>query len=123
MSEQEEIGRKVSRLLDSRLGDIKQSTLNRLQSARRASLEGYHMTGTVVNVGQGVSTRSWHEWHAKTRKLLAVIALLFALGGVLYWHSFQQSDENEELDVMLLADDLPVDAYLDDEFDEWLNQP
>jgi hypothetical protein len=34
----------------------------------------------------------------------------------------QQSDENEEIEIMLLVDDLPIDAYLDDELGEWLNQ-
>ncbi len=122
MSEQEEMGRKVSRLLDSGLGGIKQSTLNQLQSARRASLESYHMADAVVNVGQGMSTRSWHDWHARTRKWLSLVALLFALGSALYWQSFQQNDEAEEIEIMLLADELPIDAYLDDEFDEWLDQ-
>ena len=122
MSEQEEMGRKVSRLLDSGLGGIKQSTLNQLQSARRASLESYHMADAVVNVGQGMSTRSWHDWHGRTRKWLSLVALLFALGSTLYWQSFQQNDEAEEIEIMLLADELPIDAYLDDEFDEWLDQ-
>lgn len=122
MSEQEEVGRKVSRLLESGLGGIKQSTLNQLQSARRASLESYHRADAVVNVGQGMSTGSWHDWHVRTRKWLSLVALLFALGSVLYWQSFQQNDETEEIEIMLLADELPIDAYLDDEFDEWLDQ-
>ena len=43
-----EIGKKITQLLDLGLDDIKQSTLNRLQSARRASLENYHMAESVV---------------------------------------------------------------------------
>jgi hypothetical protein len=76
----------------------------------------------VVNVGQAASTRSWHDWHSRTGRWLSVITLLFVLAGVLYWQSFQQSDENEEIEIMLLVDDLPIDAYLDDEFAEWLDQ-
>ena len=49
---------KIAQLLDRGLDDIKQSTLNRLQSARRASLENYHMAETMVNVGQ-VLLRGW----------------------------------------------------------------
>jgi hypothetical protein len=48
------------------------------------------------------------------------LALLFAITGIIYWQTFQQSDENEDIDIMLLLDDLPVNAYLDDEFDAWL---
>ena len=116
-----EVGREVARLLDHGLNDIKQSTLNQLQSARRASLENYRMAGAIVNVGRGVSARGGHDWHLKTGKLLSLITLLFALVSVVYWQAFHPSDENEEIDIMLLVDDLPINAYLDNEFDAWLD--
>ena len=47
-----EVGREVAQLLDRGLDDIKQGTLNRLQSARRASLENYHVAETVVRLGK-----------------------------------------------------------------------
>jgi hypothetical protein len=117
-----EVGKKITKLLDLGLDDIKQSTLNRLQSARRASLENYHMAESMSNVGQGASARNGNEWQVKTRKLLSIIALLFTLAGILYWQALQQGDENEEIDILVLADDLPINAYLDDEFDAWLDQ-
>ncbi|MDE2365463.1 MAG: DUF3619 family protein [Betaproteobacteria bacterium] len=115
-----EIGRKAAQLLDLGLDDMKQSTLNRLQSARRASLENYHVAEVAVSVGQGAAARG-HDWHHGTRKLLSAIALLFAIAGVIYWPALQPGDENEEIDIMLLVDDLPINAYLNDEFDAWLN--
>lgn len=118
-----ELGRKIARLLDHGLDDIKQSTLNQLQSARRAALENYHMTEEIVTAGHGVSARGGHDWHLKTRKWLSLIMLLFAFASVVYWQTFQQGDENEEIDIMLLVDDLPINAYLDDEFDAWLDHP
>ena len=117
-----EIGKKITKLLDLGLDDIKQSTLNRLQSARRASLENYHMAESLSNVGQGASARNGNEWQVKTGKLLSIIALLFTLAGILYWQTLQQGDENEEIDILVLADDLPINAYLDDGFDAWLDQ-
>lgn len=122
MSEQE-IGKKVTRLLDGGLDDIKQGTLNRLQSARRASLENFQKAEAAVSVGHGALAKGRNGWHAKTGKLLSVIGLLSALAGALYWQTFQQTDENEEIDIMLLVDELPINAYLDDEFDEWLDYP
>ncbi|SOD41213.1 DUF3619 family protein [Nitrosovibrio sp. Nv4] len=121
-----EIGTKIARLLDRGLDDMKQGTLNRLESARRASLENYHIRETVVGVdhghsGQGASARSGHDWYSRTAKLLSAIALLFALASIAYWQTLQQSDENEDIDIMLLVDDLPINAYLDDEFDTWLD--
>ena len=117
-----EVGKKITKLLDLGLDDIKQSTLNRLQSARRASLESYYMAESVANVGQGTSARNGNEWQIKTGKLLSIIALLFALAGIFYWQTLQQSDENEEIDILVLTDDLPINAYLDDGFDAWLDQ-
>ena len=40
--------------------------------------------------------------------------------GIIYWQSLQQGDENEDIDIMLLVDDLPINAYLDNEFEAWL---
>lgn len=116
-----ETGKKVAQLLDRGLDDIKQSTLNQLQSARRASLENYRMAGAIVTVGGGVSARSGHDWRLKTGKLLSLITLLFALASGVYWQALHPGDENEEIDIMLLIDDLPISAYLDNEFDAWLD--
>lgn len=120
-----EVGREVAQLLDRGLDDIKQGTLNRLQSARRASLENYHVAETVVRLGKSgqiASSRGGHHGHSRAGKLLSVITLLLALVSAIYWQNLQQSDENEEIEIMLLVDDLPIDAYLDDEFGEWLDQ-
>lgn len=117
-----EVGKKITKLLDLGLDDIKQSTLNQLQSARRASLENYHVAESVSNVGQGTSARNGNEWQVKTRKLLSIIALLSTLAGIVYWQALQQGDENDEIDILVLADDLPINAYLDDGFDAWLDQ-
>ena len=115
-----EIGRKIAQMLDHGLDDMKQGTLNRLQAARRASLDNYYLAEATVSVGQGTSAHG-HDRHYRARKLLSVIALLFVIAGITYWQTLQPGDENEDIDIMLLVDDLPVNAYLDDEFDEWLN--
>ncbi|SCY69282.1 Protein of unknown function [Nitrosospira sp. Nl5] len=116
-----EIGRKVAQLLDRGVDDMKQSTLNQLQSVRGASLENYYMAKGIVTVGRGASARSGHEWYQKTGKLLSLITLLFVLASIVYWQALHLSDENEEIDIMLLVDDLPINAYLDNEFDAWLD--
>ena len=116
-----DVGRRVAHLLDNGLDHIRQGTLNRLESARRASLENYHVVEAMVDAGQGASARTGSDWHSGARKLLSAIALVFALASVVYWQALQPGDENEEIDIMLLVDDLPIDAYLDDEFDAWLD--
>lgn len=119
--DENEIGRNVARLLDCSLDNLRQSTLNRLQAARRAALENYQMAETEISVGQGASARGGHEWHLRTGKLLSAIMLVVALAGIAYWQTLQPIDENEEIDIMLLVDELPVNAYLDNELDAWLD--
>ena len=47
-------------------------------------------------------------------------ALLLALG---YWQYLeQQGADLGDIDAALLADDLPVNAYLDHRFDAWLKR-
>ena len=47
--------------------------------------------------------------------------LVAALGfGYQQWHTVQQVHEFEEIDLHLLASDLPIDAYLDRGFQNWL---
>ena len=119
--DENEIGRNVARLLDCSLDNLRKSTLNRLQAARRAALENYQMAETEISVGQGASARGGHEWHLRTGKLLSAIMLVVALAGIAYWQTLQPIDENEEIDIMLLVDELPVNAYLDNELDAWLD--
>ena len=123
MNNDTELGSKVARLLDRSLDDIKQGTLYRLQSARRASLEDYRLAADTIAVGGGALARSGngqHSQHFNARMLLPLIALLFALAGTAYWQILQQDDDNGEIDSLLLSDDLPINAYLDKGFDAWL---
>jgi len=91
------------------------------EDARRVALENYQMAEAEISVGQGISARGGHEWHLNTRKLLSAIMLVAALAGIAYWQTLQPIDENEEIDIMLLVDELPVSAYLDNELDAWLD--
>jgi hypothetical protein len=50
------------------------------------------------------------------------LALLVAAAGFGYhqWHTVQQVHEFEDIDMHLLASDLPIDAYQDTGFQNWL---
>jgi len=118
------LGNKIARLLDHGLGEIKQGTLYRLQQSRREAVTHYHAAGAVRNAGGTLAAHghgSGHlNWHFKPAMLLPLIMLLALLVGLGYWHDHQQGEEMAEIDTLLLADDLPFDAYLDQDFDRWL---
>jgi CHASE3 domain sensor protein len=116
------LGNKIAQLLNRSLDDIEQHTLNRLQSARRASLEkNYRVVETLVTAGDNPTIRGENSSYFNAKNLISLVTLLLVLAGVSYWQTLQYGDENEEIDIMLLADDLPVNAYLDNEFDVWLD--
>jgi len=116
------LGNKIAQLLNRSLDNIEQHTLNRLQSARRASLEkNYRVVETLVTAGDSPTIRGENSSYFNAKNLISLVTLLFVLAGVSYWQTLQYGDENEEIDIMLLADDLPINAYLDNEFDVWLD--
>lgn len=116
-----EAGKKMARLLDQGVEDIDRDILIRLQAVRQMTLESYHATEGAVAAGPDGSLRGGSHWSGGARTLFTTLMLLFTLIGVFYWQTLQQGDENEEIEIMLLADDLPIDAYLDDEFGSWLD--
>ncbi len=54
--------------------------------------------------------------------LVAVAALIAALIIVVYWQNRTASNEIAEIDIGLLTDELPINAYLDRSFDSWLKR-
>ena len=54
------------------------------------------------------------------RQILAVLALLLGMWISFYLDSVNYITALEEVDSALLADDLPPEAFLDNDFFEWL---
>ncbi len=123
MNEQE-LGKEIARFLDYGANEtIKQSTLYRLQSARRAALENCQPTLEIINSGNGTSVYGEHGEHFKTGKLLLLLIVLFAfvLVSTTYWQFLEKS--RSAIDTTILVDDLSTDSYIDNEpeFDDDLS--
>jgi hypothetical protein len=62
-------------------------------------------------------------WVGLALRVLLPLALLVGSGAALYsWQQNQRAAEVEEIDSQLLTDDLPIDAYLDHGFQNWLKK-
>jgi Protein of unknown function (DUF3619) len=61
-------------------------------------------------------------WQIGARVLLPAAALIVAVAGIYNWQEKQRLAEIVELDSQLLTDDLPIDAYLDRGFENWLKK-
>ena len=128
MNEQELAG-KIVQHLDASLGQIKQGTLYQLQSARAAALDRYRAAPEPV-MGLAwagdIAYRLGGNRYLNARNLLAVGLLLLSLIGISYWQFAtqpgNQASDFADLDASLLAGELPIDAYLDSEFEAWLKR-
>ncbi|TXI16983.1 MAG: DUF3619 family protein [Nitrosomonas sp.] len=116
MNEQE-LGKKIAELLDVGASEnIKQSTLYRLQSARRLALENCQSSYEIINSGNGTSAFSEHDQHHfHTGKLILLLIMLFAfaLVSATYWQFLEKGKSAVEATVLI--DDKSSSAVLDNE--------
>jgi Protein of unknown function (DUF3619) len=62
-------------------------------------------------------------WGGLALRVLLPLAMLVGSGAAIYtWQQNQRAAEVEEIDSLLLTDDLPIDAYLDRGFQNWLKK-
>lgn len=62
-------------------------------------------------------------WGGLALRVLLPLAMLIGSGAAIYtWQQNQRAAELEEIDAQLLTDDLPIDAYLDRGFQNWLKK-
>jgi hypothetical protein len=127
--------KKITGYLDRGSDELKSGTAYRLQQARARALERLAEAETAPAVGMAaahglagsgsMSGRTGLRGHPlwSSRGLWVGIALIIA-GGVFYhqWQATQAAREIEETDAAILSSELPIDAYLDSGFQNWLRQ-
>lgn len=115
---------RIRQALNHSLKDIPPAAGRRLEAARHLALARQKQTKPeLVFAGQtGPHGFRFGAEHPYLRQILAVLALLLGMWISFYWHSTQYIGELEEVDSALLADDLPPEAFLDDDFLEWLKK-
>lgn len=117
-----DLGAKWKRDLDRSLEDLPPRVLERLESARAAA----------VARSRQVEAAHGFTWSAAGARLLGeptrllgnrywlpVAALIAGLAFIYYWQAASAPQDAEELE--LLAGELPLNAYLDQGFDQWLS--
>jgi len=119
-----EIAKKLTGYLDQGLTGLKPGIAYRRQRARQAALARSEprRVADLAFAGSGGGTLGGH------RNLLTDvriwIGVLLLVGGTLYfqyWQSTQVVREIVETDAALLTSELPIEAYLDRGFQNWLH--
>ena len=112
---------RVRQTLNFGLKDIPPAASRRLEAARHLALARQKQAAPqLVPAGTGVLSLRTGVYTPYFKQALAVIALLLGMWISFYWHSVQYVTELEDVDSALLTDDLPPDAFLDNDFFEWL---
>jgi hypothetical protein len=103
------------------------STVERLRAARELALSRQRPEPAPVlawvdsTFGNGDGW-SGLGWQIGARVILPAAALIVAVAGIYNWQEKQRLAEIVEIDSQLLTDDLPIDAYLDRGFENWLKK-
>lgn len=126
MKPESEFARKIARYLDAGTADLRPGTLYRLKQARAAAMANLGTAEStvpeLVTAGGPRLPGNRPQQRAAMVRWLAVALFVAAAGfGYQQWHAVQQVNEFEDLDLHLLASDLPIDAYLDRGFQNWLH--
>ncbi len=124
MNEQELAG-KIVHHLNGGLGAIKQGTSYQLQSARQRALDRYREAPQPLfglAWAGDVAFRVAESRYFNARSLLALGLLILSLIAATYWQVVIQANDIAEIDASLLTDDLPINAYLDNNFEAWLKR-
>lgn len=116
-----ELGYRIARILDSGVDRLDRPTLSRLQAARNAALARATKASTGIALSGGGNI-SADEIVPGLGSWVMMVLLIVAVAGFAYWNNQQRIAEIEELDTALLADELPINAYLDNGFGEWLKR-
>lgn len=120
MTGEQDTAKKIVDLLDEGTGHLDYQTSEKLSAARRKAVAAvaspayaHHAQLSLTGLGHSVQ-EYFHHHHWMPMAIVASVALL------LFVALQQHYSEPVEADALLLASDLPPEAYVDKGFDAWL---
>lgn len=116
-----DIAKKITQHLNYGANQLDRSVLERLQSARKQALVAHAHPGQVLGMVTAGHGEVHSEHHGHLRFWIPFVILLLGLLIVFNWQEINGT-EPDDVDATLLAGDLPVHAYLDSDFNSWLDQ-
>ena len=119
-----ELAKKIVQHLDNGADQLDEGIRGRLLAARKLALSHYEARTEPVwsLAGAGSVVMRFSERRFSARYVIATAALIAGMIGIVYWQTSGPSNESPEIDLGLLTDDLPINAYLDRGFDSWLKR-
>ena len=120
---EKDFGEKVTRTLNWGLTKLDEDKLARLRASRRMAMDAYRepvsILGMVTVSGQTLNMSNWARKPLFWLPALAIAAAVFTYS----WYGTDDAyDDVGELDAKLLAGELPIDAFLDQDFATWVKE-
>ncbi len=131
-TQDEQFARRIKGHLDQGTRAMRAGTAYRLQLARQQALARLEpqravasaLTPALAGAGGGVASGGSGRSIWSTGKFWIGVGLIVAAGigyqGYQQWKTQEDLKEVEETDAAILTSDLPIDAYLDRGFQNWL---
>jgi len=117
-----DLAKKIVHHLDYGTAHLDSRLQYRLQAARQHALEAYAKPHHNFSLAWGGHSggSGHHRSHLPFRAWVPLAVLLLGLMFVTYWQNTQEMNDVSEIDAHLLAQDLPIHAFIDNGFDKWL---
>jgi cytochrome c-type biogenesis protein CcmH/NrfG len=101
--------------------DLNAKQAERLHAARERALAARRPEPVGALAWADNVVGSFGGWGGVSLRLVApLVALVVSVAALQSWQQNRVISDFEEIDSMLLTDDLPIDAYLDRGFQNWL---
>jgi hypothetical protein len=134
-SREQDFAAKLKGQLDRSAEDLRPGLADRLQAARAEALARLEGSTSTVPMGGlagahgiagggasfGTPPRPQRSLLGQARFWIGVLAIAAAAFGYHEWTVWTAAQEKGDLDAEILASDLPIDAYLDRGFQNWLS--
>lgn len=116
-----EFASKIKQDLNYGTGRLRSQVTERLKQGREKAVEAL----AAQTVGEHSYAYAGHSGPsqmnpAASRKWLSLALITLSLVGALYWQ--QEVNHEENLDVALLSSDLPLNVFVDQNFQAWLDR-
>jgi hypothetical protein len=117
--QEQQLAAMVRRTLDASCRDIPADITAQLSQGVEAALQHQRVAARRLSFA-GFGGMSTSDLLRPARIAVSVLAMLAGMMGSYYWNSYQNAEDNIEVDSALLSDELPMDAYTDQGFRTWL---
>lgn len=124
-----EFAYKIRRALNESAENLSTPTLDRLAQARALALSRKKATPSAVLAlrgilagNSGLSLGQAPSWLMKFSIMIPLLVLIVGMFTIYEYQQQEQADELADIDVAVLADELPPDAYLDNGFSAYLKR-